>query len=117
MINNTQVADGLMCYVKKEVLPVLPNYVKVLAGAALLHNANRLTEIVSTLSSGTLLKTFDVFNANGEIDVDMWCQDLKRSMDEFCDGRLTISFLGSNSLILTTNDIDTIKRYMKGELR
>lgn len=117
MINNNQVAEGLMAYMKKEVLPVLPSYAKVLAGAVLLHNANRMTSMLTTLTSGKLLQTIDVVNSNGEIDIDLWCQDLKRSMEEFCGGRVEVQLPAMSPLIFTTDDIETMKRYMRGELR
>jgi len=46
-VTQDQVLEGIVEYIKHEVMPELPEYAKLLAGAALLHNTNRLEEIVA----------------------------------------------------------------------
>ena len=112
MYSQEQVVSGLITYIKNEVLPMLPTSAKLLAGAALLHNAGRLPELLQNSS----LKTIGLISDSG-IDVDLWAQDLKRSMDEFCSGRAEIQIPMLSPIIITSSDIDTLKRYIKGELR
>lgn len=112
MYTEEQVIDGLLCYIKKEVIPVLPTSAKVLAGAALLHNAGRMSELLRS----DALRTIGLIS-DGGIDVDVWAQDLSRSMDEFCSGRAEVRLPMLSPIIFTTQDVDTLRRYIKGEIR
>lgn len=117
MFTQDQVLAGLVQYIKKELIPILPSYAKVLGGAALLKNAQRLPQIMEQLTGGSMAKTLGIVEDGGQIDVDLWCQNIKQSIREFGDGRLTIELPWLNPLYINENDIDTVKRYIKGELK
>ena len=117
MYNQDMVIEGIMAYIKREVLPSLPDYAKVFGGATLLHNVNRISEILRTMGDTALLSTLDVINADGNVDVDAWSRDLRNSMNEFSNGKLEIKLPLLRPLIFNTNDVETLSRYMKGELR
>lgn len=117
MYNYDTVIEGIVAYVKREVLPSLPDYAKVLGGAALLHNVSRISEILRTMGNTSILGTLDVVTQDGNVDVDTWSRDLRNSMNEFCNGKLEIKLPLLSPLIFNTNDVETLSRYMKGELR
>lgn len=107
-----QVLSGITEYIKHEVLPEMPGYAKVLAGAALLHNMNRLQEVVNDLSEGSTLKTIDVVSDNGHVEVDNWCRDLKQSLHEFCGDKVEVKLPGLAPMIFRADDIDRLRNYM-----
>lgn len=113
MYSQDQVVEGLLSYIKHEVIPVLPTSAKLFAGAALLHNFGRIGELLKS----DALRTIGLISAEGGIDVDVWSQELKRSMDEFCGGRAEIQIPMLSPIIFTSSDVDTLKRYIKGDLR
>lgn len=117
MYSQDTVMEGIIAYVKREVLPALPDYAKVLGGATLLHNVNRISEVLRTMGNTPFLTTLDVVSEDGNIDVDTWSKDLRNSMNEFCAGKLEIKLPLLNPIIFNVNDIETLSKYMKGELR
>lgn len=117
MITAEQLLEGLLQYLRHEVLPALPVEAKLLAGAALLHNTGRVGELMTDDRVGPLLRTIGLVSSDGCVDADAWCQDLRRSMDEFCSGRAEIKLPFLQPIIFSPSDVDVLKRYVKGELR
>lgn len=117
MYSQDTVIEGIMCYMKREVLPTLPDYAKVLGGAAILHNSNRLSELLLSLSNTSALGTLGVITEGGNIDVDTWTREMKEALNQFCGGKLEIKLPFLNSMIFRASDIDTLSSYMRGELR
>lgn len=117
MFSQDDVLAGMIQYIKKEMIPILPDYAKVIAGAVLLRNASRMTEVVGQLTGGELAKIIGVVDGGGQIDVDIWCQHLKDSIREFGNGRLTVQLPMLQPIHISESDIDTLRRYIKGELR
>ncbi len=94
-------------------MPILPDYAKVLGGAALLKNANRLTQLLV----GDTAKKIGIVEADGNIDVDLWLQNIKASMRDYSGGNMEIKIPMLAPIKITEADIDTLKRYIKGELQ
>lgn len=106
------VLEGIMQYVKHEIIPALPDYVRLLAGAALLHNTGRLSDLLKELSNGTVLKVVGAVNSDGKMDVEEWAQQLRQAMAEFCGGKVEIKLPGLAPMVFRDSDIDTLKRYI-----
>ena len=116
MVTQEQLVDGIYRYIKNEMLPSMPNYAKFLAGAVLVRNVGRMGEFLTNISNGKLMRTVGVIEPDGCIDIDLWANDLKHSMNEFCGGKAEIELPMLPTLIFRENDIDTLRRYIKGEL-
>lgn len=112
-VTQEKVLTGILEYIKHEVFPEMPSYAKVLAGAALLHNSSRLSQILQDLAEGSAMKALDVVSDEGSIDVDEWCYQLKNAMNQFCDGKVEIKLPGLAPMIFRENDIDKLKNYMR----
>lgn len=112
-VSQEQVFAGIVEYAKHEVMPALPEYARLIAGAALLHNANRLEVIVKELAEGSVLRSMDVVTAEGQVDIDEWCSQLKRSMSEYCNGKVEIKLPLISPVIFRENDIDLLKNYIR----
>lgn len=117
MFTQDEVLAGLIAYIKKELIPILPDYAKVLGGAVLLRNANRLTQIAADLTSGGMAKTLGIVEDGGRIDVDIWCQNIKDSIREFGGGRVAVQLPMLQPIYISESDIDTLKRYIRRELQ
>lgn len=117
MIQNDQAISGIIQYIRKEFIPALPSSAKVICGAMLIHNANRVKEITRVLTDGNTARILGVVTDGGNIDVDLWAQEVKQSMRDYSGGRIEINIPMLHPIIMNENDIDTLKRYMKGELQ
>lgn len=117
MYSREQVLDGLVRYIKSELLPILPDYAKVLGGAVLLHNAKRITEMALSLGNSSAARTMDIVSGDGMIDIDLWASEIKNSMQEFGSGKLVVDLPFIQPITVNEQDVDTLKRYIKGELR
>lgn len=116
MITMDQFIEGLYHYIKSEIIPIMPGYGKLLAGAALLRNSNRLGDLLRGIASGNTLQLLGVIDDGGMIDVDMWANELKRSMSEFCGGKAEIEIPMLAKITFRDSDIDTLRRYLKAEI-
>lgn len=112
-VSQDKVLSGILEYIKHEVLPEMPSYAKVLAGAALLHNSSRLNQILQDMTEGSAAKTIDLISSDGNIDVDEWCYQLKAAMNQFCEGKVEVKLPGLAPMIFRENDIDKLKNYMR----
>lgn len=117
MFSQEEVIGGLILYIKKELIPILPDYAKGIGGAILLRNITRLTQIAGQLTTGDMGRNLGIVEDGGQIDVDIWGQSLKDSIREFCGGRWTIQLPFLQPIYIGESDIDTLKRYIRGELR
>ena len=113
MYSQEQVIGGIVLFIKGELLPILPDYAKVIGGAALLKNANKLPQILNSKA----VKTIGLIEEDGMIDVDIWAQNIKNAMRDYSGGKLEITIPMLAPIKITEGDIDTLKRYIKGELK
>ena len=116
MFSQEQVLAGLILYIKKELLPILPGYAKVMGGAVLLRNASRMVQLSKGLVNSGMAHTLGITEDGGQIDVDIWCQNIKDSMKEFNGGELEIRLPMLSPIKINENDVDTLKRYIRGDL-
>lgn len=114
MYTEEQVLSGVLRYCKSEVLPHLPVGTRLAAGAVLLHNASRLSEL---LKNGTqIMRTIDIYGSDGLIDADRWCSELKQSMNEYCGGTVDVQLPLLDKMTFTAYDIDCLLKYIRGEM-
>lgn len=117
MYTQDDVITGLLLYIKKELIPILPDYAKVLGGAVLLRNSSRITQVAQQLTGSQLASTLGIVADDGKIDVDIWGQNIKDSIREFGNGKFPVQLPMLQPIYISESDIDTLKRYIKGELK
>ena len=113
MYSQEQVIGGLILFIKGELIPILPDYAKVIGGAALLKNAGKLPQLLTS----DAVKQIGFIEEDGSIDVDIWVQNIKQALKEYANGRMEIKLPMLAPITITEGDIDTLKRYIKGELK
>lgn len=116
MYQKEQIIAGIMLYLKKELLPMLPDSIRMVAGAVLIHNTLRINELCNALANNGWGAALGIFGADGMVDLDKWSGEIKSSIRDFCDGRITIKIPMAQPIYFKEGDIDTVKRYIKGEL-
>lgn len=116
MITQEQFIDGLYRYIRREIIPHMPNYAKLIAGAMLLRNVGRIGDMLKSVADGSILHTLGVLEPDGMIDADLWCTHLKNSMNEFCGGKADIDIPTLPTITFYEADVDALRRYLKGEL-
>lgn len=109
-----EVTLGIIKWIRHELIPVLPSYAGWILGGMVIHHSGNLTDFVRNL--GAIGQTLDIYNKDGMVDVDRWILDLKQSMKEFYDGKLVVTIAGLKPITFTESDLDSMKRYIKGEL-
>ena len=112
-----EVIEGLLRYLKAEVLNVLPGTAKVLCGAWLIQNSPRMVELVRTIAGGDMAVKMGIITEDGKVDVDKWAMSIKDSMKDFGGGKLPVKLPFLQEMNFTQVDVDTLKRYIKGELK
>jgi len=115
MISIDEFTEGLFHYIKSEVLPGMPDYGKLLAGAALMRNARRAGDILRELTAGDALRIAGFIEDDNMIDIDAWAMYLKNSMEDFCGGKVCVKLPMLGSITFREADIDVLKRYCKSE--
>lgn len=111
------VIEGVLRYIKVEVISMLPGTAKVLCGAWLVQNAPRMGEIVRTFAGGDMAVRMGIITEDGKVDVDKWSIALKDSMKDYGDGKLPVKLPFLREMNFTPGDVDSLKRYIKGELK
>lgn len=101
-----QVVNGLNNWVDEEIIPRLPTSGKWIIGTAVglaMSNAD------AVLSNGSL-KVLGIVNADGLIDADKLCSELKHSADRY--GKLTVSFPFIGTMAFGPEDIENARRHI-----
>ena len=114
MCNNEQIINGFVRYIDNEVIPKLDTKGKWIIGAMSGMIGNKALLYLNQLSSNELLQNINVINENGLFDVDSIGDNLVNSANKYGNLQLNIPAVGV--LTFNANDIDTLKRYVKGEM-
>lgn len=116
-----QVKNGIARYLDEKLIPNLSDEtaIKIMAGtycALVLHNK------IEKISENPALQLTGAFDDKGNVDVDKLGEAVKAQMkkynlclDDLLIGKLSMLKGHVNAINFTTDDIDDIKRYIKGE--
>lgn len=119
-----QVKNGIARYLDEKLIPNLSDEIaiKIMAGsycALVLHNLDKKIE---RISENPALQLTGAFDDKGNVDVDKLGDAIKGQMkkynlclDDLLLGKLSMLKGHVNAINFTTDDIDDIKKYIKGE--
>lgn len=120
MVEFNQAVDGLLKYANKNIFPnMIPAQrmaVRMLLGMSL----DKIEKIKPALINNGFIKTFEIINSDGKVDVDFVCKHLKNEIEK--EGKVTIKMpligginLLGDSMTFTGADVDEIYREITGE--
>lgn len=119
-----QVKNGISRYLDQELMPNLSDEKPILfavgAFSALLLNS--VDKAILKYGENPVVKMTGIIDDNQNIDVDALAEVAKQSMkkyafslDDFLVGKFSFLRGHVNTIDFTPEDIDTLKRYIKGE--
>lgn len=124
MVEFNRVVDGLLKYANKNIFPnMIPEQrmaVRMLLGMSL----DKIDKIMPALINNGFIKTFEIINSEGKVDVDFVCKHLKNEIEK--EGKLTVKMpiieipllgeinLLGNSMTFTGADIDELYNDITG---
>lgn len=110
MVTKEQLIKGIINYIEKEIMPYLSTANKWLVGTIVVLANRKSNEIINELCSNGFLKSLDVVNDEGLINLELLCESIKSSADKYGDLIMDIPCIGT--LKFSSKDIDSIKQYI-----
>lgn len=124
MVEFNQAIDGLLKYANKNIFPnMIPAQrmaVRMLLGMSL----DKIEKIKPALINNGFIKTFEIINSDGKVDIDFVCKHLKNEIEK--EGKVTIKMpiieipllgeinLLGNSMTFTVADVDELYNDITG---
>lgn len=124
MVEFNRVVDGLLKYANKNIFPnMIPEQrmaVRILLGMSL----DKIEKIKPVLINNGFIKTFEIINSEGKVDVDFVCKHLKNEIEK--EGKVTVKMpiikipllgdvnLFGNSMTFTETDVDELYNDITG---
>lgn len=106
-----KVLNGLLHYLNAEVYSKMNSWQEVLARIAVSRMIGNAEELKKTLMTNPFLKTIDVVDAHGNVDVDGLMRDLRKQIEE--KGRLVIEIPILGNFTFTAEDVDELHRHIR----
>lgn len=119
-----QVKNGISSYLDQELMPNLSDEKPILfaVGAFSALLLNNVDKAILKYGESPVVKMTGIIDDNQNIDVDALAEVAKQSMkkyafslDDFLVGKFSFLRGHVNTIDFTPEDIDTLKRYIKGE--
>lgn len=107
-----QVTKGVAAYLDNEFMPMLEesSIKKVLIGAAISIAISRYAAMVEVAKENEFVKALNVFDDNGNVDVDTIIPAIKQNMPK--DG-VKVNVPSMGVLTLKEPDVDKLKQYIQ----
>lgn len=112
MVTKEQFFNGMISYADNEVIPFLPTSAKWGLGALAVIVRKRYDKLLDEISSNAIVRSLDIINENGLIDIDTLYEALKSSSSKY--GKMQITFPVIGTLTFSESDIDSLKNYIVG---
>ena len=114
MASMKTIEKGLARFVDYEIMSNVPNgsWQKLVAGTAVALGIKNLGTTLMGYKDNPLIKMLGLWDEHGEIDIDSVAEALKSNIGE-SGMRIEIPLIGY--VTFHTDDVDTLKRYIRGE--
>lgn len=111
MVTINQIEKGLASYMDRELASMLPDNTiqKVIAGAALSLMIRRSGNMISALQENQFVKMLDIFDAEGNLDIDTLAEAVKQHMPDK-GVKIEIPMLGAVNV--KKDDIDKLHEHI-----
>ena len=112
MVNKEQFMNGILTYIDKEVIPVLPTAGKWGIGTVVLLVTDKYSRLFDEITSNPIIKSIGIVDTDGNVDVERLSEALKISADKY--GKMTLSIPIIGNLTFTSSDVEKVKHYING---
>lgn len=115
MANMKAVEKGLGRFIEYEIMGSMPNgsWQKLVAGTAVALGIKNLENTLMSYKEHPLIKMLGLWDDHGDIDIDSVGEALKSNLKE---GGMRIEFPLIGYVTFHEDDVDTLKRYIRGEV-
>lgn len=109
MVNISQIKTGISNYVDNEALPKMQGFNKIVFATGVSLILNKLDSILDKYRSNELLKAIEVFDAEGNIDIDLIADEFVKHVP---NSGLAFDFPILGQIIIYPQDVNSIHRYI-----
>jgi hypothetical protein len=106
-----KVIRGILKYLNNEVYTDMADWQEMLARLAVSRIIGDEGKLKKMLMENGFVRTFDIIDEHGNVDVDGLMRDIKRQIEAKGKLEFSIPMLGKFSFV--TSDVDTLHRYIK----
>jgi hypothetical protein len=112
MVNFNQVLDGLAKYLNKNFYSNLNDWQEIVARLAIGRITENAETLKQSLSANPFVRTFAIFDSDGNIDLEPIMRDLKREIER--KGKLTVEIPMFGKISFLPQDIDELYQEITG---
>ena len=87
LISADQFINGAMCYVEKDVIPNLSGIGQMFAGFGAMRLQRKASDIIAKLKDNKIVKTLDIIDENGMIEIDTLLEDAISGLTRYSGGQ------------------------------
>lgn len=109
MVSISQIKTGISNYVDNEALPKMQGFNKVVFATGVSLILNKLESILDKYRSNELLKAIEVFDAEGNIDIDLVANEFVKHVP---NSGLTFDIPIIGQIIIYPQDVNSIHHYI-----
>lgn len=113
MVTSEQIINGLTMYVDNEMTPKLDTASKWIVGTLVGILGVKAENLVLKIQSNELAVAIGAVNEDGLFDIDLIFEQLEKSAKKY--GKLQINIPTLGVISLDDNDVNKIKKFIKGE--
>lgn len=108
LVTKEQLMTGLISYIDKDVMPLLPTQSQWILGAAVILLPNKANEIISTVSQNAVVQALGVTTPDGLIDSDNLLRALGKSAEKYGNVTMSVPLIGN--LTFTPKDVENLRQ-------
>ena len=112
MVSFNQVLDGLIRYLNKNFYSNLNDWQEIVARLAIGRITGNSEILKQSLQANPFVRTFAIFDSDGNIDLEPIMRDLKREIER--KGKLTVEIPMFGKISFLPQDIDELYREITG---
>lgn len=105
-----KVVRGLVNYIENNMYSTMTDWQEIAARVAVARMQRKADGLKTALQNNWFLKEIDVFDSNGDVDVDGLIKDIREQIA--VKGKLSIEFPFFGKFTFGPSDVDVLHRYI-----
>lgn len=110
MVTTNELVRGVVSYLDREILPLLPEWKQIAAATYIALSVDSWESKIAAMRNVPMMEATMLFDDSGSIDEDRLCEKLLASMK---NGKFGLPLPVLGELNLTKSDINTLLGYIK----
>lgn len=114
MKTSEEMVNGLMRYINKEVIPKMNTSGKWMLGTVVGMAEGKAHDVALTIQGNDLAKALGAVNADGLFNEELIADAMHKAAERY--GKLQMSLPLAGTLTFSVDDVEQLRRYIRGEL-